>query len=321
MQPAPPGQKRRELSASEQVVATCGFPLLITLGIGIHIETIERGVDPNLSGTALIIGSYAILAIAERIWPWQRSWLHSRGDLRTDVGLALSNGIVTALLGPAVLAGVALLGAAASEALGQGLWPTHWPWVAQLALALVLAEFGEYWFHRAMHEIPALWRFHATHHSAPRLYWLNAARFHPIDLFFVTVFKGIPLVLLGAGLPVFALVNLFSAIHGAYQHANLPVRLGPLNWVFSLTELHRWHHSKRMQEANHNYGGNLILWDLIFGTRWLPKDRDPPEAIGIEALPHFPMGFWSNLLVPFRWRRVEAEAGGTAPYGTLSRNR
>ena len=34
-----------------------------------------------------------------------------------------------------------------------------------------------------MHEVPWLWRFHATHHSAPRLYWLNAGRFHPLDLF------------------------------------------------------------------------------------------------------------------------------------------
>ena len=57
--------------------------------------------------------------------------------------------------------------------------------LAQLPLALVVAELVEYSFHRLMHEVPWLWRFHATHHSAPRLYWLNAARFHPIDLFLV----------------------------------------------------------------------------------------------------------------------------------------
>ena len=171
-----------------------------------------------------------------------------------------------------------------------------------LALALFVAEFVEYWFHRMMHELPWLWRIHATHHSAPRLYWLNAARFHPIDLFLVGAVKMVPIALMGATLPVFALVNLFSAIHGAYQHANVPVRLGPLNWIFSMTELHRWHHSMRIEEANHNYGGNLILWDVIFGTRYLPGDREPPETIGIEALPRFPMGFWANLASPFRWR-------------------
>ena len=59
-----------------------------------------------------------------------------------------------------------------------------------------------------------------------------------------------------------------------------------------MTELHRWHHSKLMHESNHNYGGNLIVWDILFGTRWLPNDRDPPEAIGMESLPGLPMGFW-----------------------------
>ena len=200
-----------------------------------------------------------------------------------------------------------------TTAAGAGLWPTTWPLIPQLALALVVAELVEYSLHRAMHEVPWLWRFHATHHSAPRLYWLNAARFHPVDLFLVGSVKLVPLALLGAGAPVLALVNLFSAVHGAFQHANIPVRLGPLNWVFSMTELHRWHHSPVLAEANHNYGGNLAVWDVVFGTRYLPSDRDPPEAIGIESMPAFPMGFGANLAAPFRWRRVEAEAAGPPP--------
>jgi sterol desaturase/sphingolipid hydroxylase (fatty acid hydroxylase superfamily) len=164
-----------------------------------------------------------------------------------------------------------------------------------------------------MHEVPWLWRFLATHHSAPRLYWLNAARFHPIDLFAVGVIKLVPVAVLGAGAPVFALVTLFSGVHGAFQHSNVPVRLGPLNWIFSMTELHRWHHSPRLEEANHNYGGNLIVWDVVFGTRFLPEDRDPPEAIGIESLPDFPMGFWANLTSPFRWQALAAGARGDRP--------
>jgi len=313
MQSPEPLTSPRSLDTAESMVATLGFPVLIVASIGAWIAAVEHGRDPNGVATLLIVVSYAMIATAERFFPWQRSWLHSRGDLRTDVGLALTNAVVTAFATPTVLAIVAVLGAAASAQLGAGLWPADWPWIAQLALALVLAELGEYSFHRAMHEVPALWRLHATHHSAPRLYWLNAARFHPIDLFIVSALKSVPLVLLGAGLPVFAVVNLFSAVHGAYQHANLPVRVGPLNWIFSLTELHRWHHSKRMEEANHNYGGNLILWDIVFGTRWLPKDCDPPEAIGIEALPAFPMGYVANLLAPFRWAKVETEASSAGP--------
>ena len=64
---------------------------------------------------------------------------------------------------------------------------------------------------------------------------------------------------------------------------------------------------RRMLSGGHD--GNLILWDVIFGTRYLPEDREPPEEIGIQALPRFPMGFWANLASPFVWRRLTAEAG------------
>ena len=55
--------------------------------MGAHIAAIERGFDPNLAGTLLIISSYAVIAIAERFFPWQESWLHSQGDVLTDIDL------------------------------------------------------------------------------------------------------------------------------------------------------------------------------------------------------------------------------------------
>ena len=304
-----PQAGRRTLSGGTRLFASVAFPGLVAATLGSAALLMEHGVDPSIAIVPGLALGFTFLAIAERLVPWHRSWLHSRGDLRTDVGLYVTNGVVTGVLTPLVLAGAVGAGAWLAGRIGVGLWPTGWPLLAQLALGLVVAELVEYSFHRAMHEVPWLWRFHATHHSAPRLYWLNAARFHPIDLFAVGVLKLVPLAVLGATAPVFALVTLFSAVHGAYQHANVPVRLGPLNWIFSMTELHRWHHSPRLAEANHNYGGNLIVWDVVFGTRFLPADREPPEAIGIESLPDFPMGFWANLASPFRWGRLVREAG------------
>lgn len=290
------------------MLAVAGFPVLVVAMVAWGIALMRGGMEPAVAIGPPIAVAYFLIAITEWLCPWHRSWLHSKGDLRTDIGFFAANGILGGILTPALLGAATLLGVVLAERAGLGLWPVGWPLLAQLALGLVVAELVEYSFHRAMHEIPWMWRFHATHHSAPRLYWLNAARFHPIDLFLVGTLKVVPLALLGAEPAIFALVNLFSAVHGAYQHSNLPVRLGVLNWVFSMTELHRWHHSPRMEESNHNYGGNLILWDVVFGTRWLPDDREPPEEIGMDTLPDFPMGFWANMLAPFRWKKVEAES-------------
>ena len=165
-----------------------------------------------------------------------------------------------------------------------------------------------YWAHRFGHEWPILWRFHAVHHSAPRLYFLNAVRFHPVDLAISNFAPFVPLVALGAGEEVLALFALVSAVHGLFQHANVPLRLGPLNWFFSMAELHRWHHSKRLEEANTNYGANLILWDIVFRSRFLPSDREPPTEIGIETLPNFPGGYWAHLASPFNWKATEEAA-------------
>ena len=97
-----------------------------------------------------------------------------------------------------------------------------------------------------------------------------------------------------------------TAVHGLFQHANIVLRLGPLNWIFSMAELHRWHHSRRVEESNTNFGQNLIIWDIVFGTRFLPADREPPRDIGIAELPSFPMDYWGQLMSPLRWNEIKA---------------
>ena len=92
------------------------------------------------------------------------------------------------------------------------------------------------------------------------------------------------------------------AVHGMFQHANIDVRLGPLNWIFSMAELHRWHHSKDLQEANNNYGNNILFWDIVFGTVYWPKDRRAGKDIGLKDMPWFPQDYVNQLLSPFRWK-------------------
>jgi sterol desaturase/sphingolipid hydroxylase (fatty acid hydroxylase superfamily) len=52
-----------------------------------------------------------------------------------------------------------------SPRVGLSLWPHSWPLLAQLPLAWVVVELFAYWPHRWLHEVPWLWRLHATHHS------------------------------------------------------------------------------------------------------------------------------------------------------------
>jgi Fatty acid hydroxylase superfamily len=40
------------------------------------------------------------------------------------------------------------------------------PFLIQVILIMLLTDFVQYWLHRAFHQIPWMWRFHAVHHSA-----------------------------------------------------------------------------------------------------------------------------------------------------------
>ncbi len=50
--------------------------------------------------------------------------------------------------------------------LGGGLALAVFGLGAKWSPVLVIAELGQYWMHRWMHEKPLLWRLHAVHHPA-----------------------------------------------------------------------------------------------------------------------------------------------------------
>jgi sterol desaturase/sphingolipid hydroxylase (fatty acid hydroxylase superfamily) len=297
-------------------VAWGAFPVLLGVPLGVAIVLIERGGSPVAVVLGILVVAPLVIAGAEQLFPYQREWTRSHGDLRTDIIHALVTGVGTQrVVLPLVQVGAVVVAGILSRTIGLPAWPTAWPLVAQLALALVVAEFFQYWLHRCEHEWNPLWRFHATHHSASRLYWLNAARFHPGDIGLLYAVGYFPLIALGCPEPALALFSLFDAVFGMLQHTNIDVRLGPLNWVFSMAEPHRWHHSRRLEEANSNYGSNLIVWDLVFGTFFLPRNARPPTAIGIADMPAFPAAYLAQLASPFRWAALQREAGAATARG------
>lgn len=99
----------------------------------------------------------------------------------------------------------------------------------------------------------------------------------------------------------------FNSIHGLFQHSNVNVRLGPLNYIFSMSELHRWHHSKVIAESDTNFGNNLIVWDLVFGTWFLPKGRSV-GPIGLLA-DDYPKHFSAQMVAPFASRDISKPLG------------
>ena len=284
------------------------FPSMLVAALMATAAAIALGAQPAIAVFLIYLAMMPMVAALERALPHRRAWNQAKGDLLTDALYLPTTWGLGALLSPAFVAVAVAVEGFLSTRVGADLWPGSWPLAAQVLLACAVAEFFDYWGHRLLHEIPALWRFHAIHHSAQRVYWLNATRTHPGELLVRGLFGAVPLAVLGVGEVVFAYTMLLGRVAGLFQHANIDFQLGPFAWIFSIGDLHRWHHSRARAEADTNYGNSFIFWDAVFGTRFLPRDREPPAEVGIGGLEAFPSNYAAQVLAPFRYRRIEAES-------------
>jgi len=281
----------------DRIIARSIYPGLMVCVVAAHL-LLSSSDSGLLASTYLPVacGALAIIAL-ERWFPYRREWLPRASDVFNDGTFML---LVQILLPRflSLLVGISVLRLVQSSAMNlPALWPNHLPIVAQALLMMVGAEFLRYWVHRLMHNWSPLWRLHAVHHSPHKLYWLNVCRFHPLEKALQFLFDTLPFMLLGVGEEVLALYFVFYSINGFFQHCNIRVEMGFLNYIISGPQLHRWHHSRLVKESNNNYGNNLIIWDLVFGSWYLPIDREVDE-LGLHNR-QYPTDFVAQLRTPF----------------------
>ncbi len=218
-----------------------------------------------------------------------------RPDLANDVSYAVAApvldvfGIIAAatvgIFSFAWLPGLAL------RPLVSGLDPT-----VRLVVGVLLFDLAAYWIHRWAHEVPQLWKFHAVHHSTETLDWISGFRAHPFDgalvapPFFLLLAAGFAPEVAG-GLAVVQLVS------GLFLHANVSWRLRPLQRLIATPEFHHWHHANEPDAINKDYSALLPVWDIVFGTWFMPRDRRP-EVYGINE--EMPAGLTAQLRHPLR---------------------
>lgn len=169
-----------------------------------------------------------------------------------------------------------------------GLSLAHWPFLAQMLVALLAYEFAYYWRHRAQHAFHWWWKLHRTHHAPKHLEALVFARTHLLQFLFlntITTFGTVFLfdirgdaAYLGGFLPALVVGNIWG-------HANIdfPRRALP-KWAYAviLPNAHALHHTKTGDRCN--YGNTLLIWDMIFGTfRAPPLASTTPFQFGVEG--------------------------------------
>jgi sterol desaturase/sphingolipid hydroxylase (fatty acid hydroxylase superfamily) len=229
----------------------------------------------------------------ERWRPHRAAWRASAADLRRDGVFFGLNAIADGLAGLAVTTVFVLL-TQPGPAATLPLW-------AAVPLAVLASEFAAYWLHRAMHAGGWGWRVHAVHHRPEALNVTNNLTTHPLNVALLKAAKLLPLMVLGFSAEAVLAASLFLQLQSFATHANVRGGMGWLNYVIGTAELHRTHHSTRVDEAL-NFATALPLWDQLFGTyRYQPGVE--PRDVGVgspEAYPA-PADIWGLLRYPL-WR-------------------
>ena len=140
------------------------------------------------------------------------------------------------------------------------------------------------------------------HHQPRKLYAANVFRFHPGDKAIQFLGDTLPFILLGVGPQVLGYYFVIYATGGFFQHSNLDLRLGWLNYLVVGPELHRWHHARAITDSNANYAHTFVLWDLVFGTYRRPRERRVEELGLLDD--GYPSRFLYQLWAPLRRARA-----------------
>ena len=242
--------------------------------------------------TVLALTGAITVGLLERIAPYQQKWLQSHGDLATDLWHNFVN------LSLIQFASFVLFTWTASVPTAWKLWPSGWPYAAQLLIVAVILDLSLYAMHRVSHQVDWLWRLHAPHHSPERLYWLNGERRHPLHALLLAAPGFAILALLAAPQNLIAVWFAILTVQLAFQHSNLDYTLGPLRKWLGVAEVHRWHHKREFEDAQVNYGEFLMIWDRLFGTFYDVDRRVQANELGLRDRA-FPSGYWGQLKYPF----------------------
>jgi sterol desaturase/sphingolipid hydroxylase (fatty acid hydroxylase superfamily) len=152
-------------------------------------------------------------------------------------------------------------------------WPLHGAW--KLPVAIVLADFCYYVYHRAGHRFAIFWSIHGIHHQHEHLNSSVGFRLEWLADPYAALFFGLmPLCGVDSQTGFFAIALL--SFYTLTAHS--PILPRPTFGFLVTPAIHGSHHSRDARFFGKNYGAMLGIWDRIFGTWLEPSKGDELRA-------------------------------------------
>jgi sterol desaturase/sphingolipid hydroxylase (fatty acid hydroxylase superfamily) len=278
-----------------------------SVALGIY-AVLRLNFDPTKIFIQFLAPYYIIATAMQYVWPEQPNEFE-KGEVVNDW---LHNGVlvgITRFQTFFIHTLVALTGSGLLFKYGvlpESMAAHNLPFWAQVAIAYLTFDFMFYVTHRMAHEIDFFWRLHSVHHCAHRLSVLNASRAHPLDLVWRRLLPIFVTFQTGVSQEAFILSGVIGSVLATITHMNVAFSFGPLNYLIGTNEIHRWHHSTKLDEAK-NFSV-LMLWDHLFGTYVNPKGRARPDHLGLVDENGYPRHHYlRQFSIPWKWHTMQTQ--------------
>ncbi|MGH7998479.1 MAG: sterol desaturase family protein, partial [Brasilonema sp.] len=176
----------------------------------------------------------------------------------------------------------------------------------QGVIAFLLMDLTFYYWHRANHRFPFLWRFHNVHHIDPDLDVSTGFRFHFVEIVLSAGFRVLQVALIGVSVETYIIYELVFQVNTLFHHSNVRLPLGVerlLNMILVTPRMHSIHHSQVHDETNSNFSVVFSWWDRLHQTLQLNVFQ-PDIDIGVPAYSSFEDNKLQHILImPFQKQR------------------
>lgn len=191
------------------------------------------------------------------------------------------------------------------------------PPMLQAVVTFLLLDLSFYYWHRANHVWPILWRFHNVHHVDPDLDVSTSIRFHFLEITFSAAFRALQVVVIGGEPWMFVVYESAFQLNTLFQHSNVRLPITLERWIVLILvtpRMHGIHHSKRFYDVNSNWSSVFSWWDRLHGT----LNLNVPQAaidVGVPGYSEPQDNHIVNLLLmPLRPQRNYWSAEWKVPY-------
>lgn len=293
------------------MLGVCSAALAVLLGgATVHFDAIEStSFSLGLDWFVISLFFSALVFIPVEKMMAVRPMSPLRSEWRTDLGYFFVSHLLVQFILIAVTASTSTVAAFAVfptlKAAIQSL-----PVWAQFLLAVFAADLAQALLHRAYHNLPWLWRFHAVHHSSRKMDWLAGSRIHLVEILLTRSAVLLPLVVLGFSADAVNGYVILVGIQAVLAHANLRLDFRWLEYLLVTPRYHHWHHARHIDYIDVNYAIHLPLVDMLMGTFKRPPRGQWPDEYGVMKLETVPRGFWAQARMPLAPKKAFSDFVG-----------